>query len=301
MDASSNDRPAASSSAGGERYTFGDEAAIRKIFNQRTLAVCGGLLPQHLRAGMMVLDCGCGSGGLTVQLAELASPGQVWGIDAEPSAISQAKTMATQRHAKNVTFQEADVYALPFADQTFDAVFSHALMSHLREPVRALTEAKRVLKKGGVVGVVENDAEAYVGAPAESPIARWWELFLRVLEHNGGNRRAGRYLTGALLEAGFIGVVGHAGAEAFDTLERRRIGAAGAAATVRRPDFVETLVSQGWASGEEMRELAEALPVWAERPDAFFAVLKCSAVGWVPDLDQLADVPSRGNVRAPAS
>jgi ubiquinone/menaquinone biosynthesis C-methylase UbiE len=237
--------PAADS---GERYTFGDEAAISKFLQQRSLANCGDFLLPHLRAGMTVLDCGCGPGVLTLGLAEHVTPGRVLGIDLQPAAISQAQTSAAASGITNVEFQQADVYALPFPDATFDAVFSHALVTHLREPVLALDEARRVLKPGGVIGVAENDGDACVSSPPGSPAERWWALFLRVMEHNGGNRQYARHLRGALLKAGFERVEGNAGAEVYGTSDGLRMLAAGFAAVARRPDFIRTVVSQGWAT-----------------------------------------------------
>jgi len=46
-------------------------------------------------------------------------------------------------------------------------------------------------------------------------------------------------------------------------------------------EFSQTAVEQGWATEEEMAELRPALVNWGERADAFTAVLKCGALGWV--------------------
>ena len=51
----------------------------------------------------------------------------------------------------NAHFEVADVYSLPFPDGFFDAVFAHAVLMHLREPVRALEEVRRVLRPGGML------------------------------------------------------------------------------------------------------------------------------------------------------
>ena len=39
----------------------------------------------HLRSGMNLLDCGCGPGSITIDLAEIVGPGKVTGIDIEPA------------------------------------------------------------------------------------------------------------------------------------------------------------------------------------------------------------------------
>jgi ubiquinone/menaquinone biosynthesis C-methylase UbiE len=92
----------------GERYTFGDEAAVRRAFQQRTLVDCASFLLPHLRPGMSVLDCGCGPGSLTVDLAARVAPGEVVGVDREAGQFAQARALAAERGVTNVRFEEAD-------------------------------------------------------------------------------------------------------------------------------------------------------------------------------------------------
>jgi ubiquinone/menaquinone biosynthesis C-methylase UbiE len=101
---------------------------------RRTLTNCAPFLLRHLRSGMTVLDCGCGAGSMTLELAERVAPGEVVGLDMEPSVLDQARALASERGTDNVRFEQGNVYALPYADDTFDVLYSHALMSHLHEP-----------------------------------------------------------------------------------------------------------------------------------------------------------------------
>jgi len=113
-------------------------------------------LPQ-LKPGMSVLDCGCGPGTITLGLAALVAPGQVVGTEIEDSHVALARENAAKLNVPNARFEAADIYALPFADASFDAVFISAVLGNLREPIRGLREAYRVLKPGGVIGVKEFD------------------------------------------------------------------------------------------------------------------------------------------------
>lgn len=68
----------------------------------------GFFLPQ-LKAGMDLLDAGCGPGSITLGLARAVAPGKVIGIDIEDSQFEQARATA-QREQLNVEFRKASVY-----------------------------------------------------------------------------------------------------------------------------------------------------------------------------------------------
>jgi SAM-dependent methyltransferase len=264
-----------------EAYTLGYSDATVRALQERTLATCAGFFLPILRPGMTVLDCGCGPGALTLEIAERVAPGQVVGCDIDPGQCARAEALAADRGIANVRFEPADVYALPFPDATFDAVFSHALVTHLADPMRCFAESRRVLNPNGVLAVSANDYEAGAVSPAGSAMERMFDLYPRVVTLNGGNRLLARHLRGALLAAGFARVEGHAAFEAWGTPERVRSLAADMAEVARGPDFVATVLSQGWADQAEMDALPDEILAWGERPDAFKAPLKCGALGWV--------------------
>ena len=105
-----------------------------------------------LRPGMRVLDLGCGPGSITLGLAEAVAPGEVVGVDLQPEQVEQARALDAARGVINARFEVAEVYRLPFPDGAFDAAFAHAVLMHLREPVRALAELRRVLRPAALLG-----------------------------------------------------------------------------------------------------------------------------------------------------
>jgi SAM-dependent methyltransferase len=100
-----------------------------------------------LRIGGRVLDAGCGGGGMPLSFAEEAD--YVVGIDLVKRFGQAGVTLADQRSTRNLRFLQADGQALPFPDATFDWVFSHAVIEHVKDAPRYLREAARVLKPGG--------------------------------------------------------------------------------------------------------------------------------------------------------
>ncbi len=110
-----------------------------------------------LTAGEAVLDVGCGTGDLTLQVARrVGSSGLVAGIDAAPEMIARARQKATRRHMA-IDFRAEPVEALSFADHTFDVVVSSLVFHHLPDALkrRGLVEMQRVLKPGGRVLLVD--------------------------------------------------------------------------------------------------------------------------------------------------
>lgn len=101
-----------------------------------------------LAAGMAVLDVGCGIGGTSRYLASLGC--RVTGIDLTQEFIDAA-VILTERCgvADRITFRQANALALPFADRSFDHVWSHAVTMNIRDKAQFVAEAARVLKPGG--------------------------------------------------------------------------------------------------------------------------------------------------------
>jgi SAM-dependent methyltransferase len=98
-----------------------------------------------------VLDVGCGSGSMSRLIARAFPDVEVVGVDIREQYLDYARARARAEGIRNLTFESADVFALPFPDESFDLVWSKYLLQWLREPKAALAEFKRVTKSGGHV------------------------------------------------------------------------------------------------------------------------------------------------------
>jgi ubiquinone/menaquinone biosynthesis C-methylase UbiE len=250
---------------------------------RRTAATNAGYLLPHLRPGMRLLDCGCGSGSVTAGLAAAVAPGEVVGLDLDPEQLAFARESAPGRGIARVRVVQGSVYALPFPDASFDAVHAHALLYHLREPLCALREVRRVLRSGGVAGVCDDETPATrVISPQGSALEEAADLAGRVMQHlRGRPSYQPRHLRGLLLEAGFTRAEGHAvGSESFGTPEATRQRAALVARLLTEGMVGRVAVEQGWADEASLADLAGRVRAWGERPDAFEASLYCAGLGW---------------------
>jgi SAM-dependent methyltransferase len=113
----------------------------------RSAKVFAFLEKANFQVGGHVLDAGCGGGGMPLSFADEAS--FVVGIDLVNRFGAAGVTLAKDRRITNLDFVQADGQRLPFADASFDWVFSHAVIEHVADAQRYLHECARVLKPGG--------------------------------------------------------------------------------------------------------------------------------------------------------
>ncbi|WP_455270976.1 class I SAM-dependent methyltransferase [Rhizobium herbae] len=102
-------------------------------------------------AGKQVLDLGCGAGGVTLHIARTGSPAHITGFDVELPVIERARFAAEQNGlSRRVSFVQAAPGKLPFADGSFDVVFSKDALVHVADKETLFRDIFRVLKPGGV-------------------------------------------------------------------------------------------------------------------------------------------------------
>jgi ubiquinone/menaquinone biosynthesis C-methylase UbiE len=106
--------------------------------------------------GQRILDLGCGTGTLAIQVKRRAPGAEVVGLDADPEMLSRAREKA-ERAGVELTLTEGFSNELPFEDAGFDRVLSTLFFHHLDpEPKRETArEIARVLRKGGELHVAD--------------------------------------------------------------------------------------------------------------------------------------------------
>jgi SAM-dependent methyltransferase len=246
-----------------ETYTHGYHATSKQM-SLRTAETHASFFLPFLKSGLRILDCGCGPGTITVGLARAVAPGAATGIDIAPSEISQARMNAERQGVTNVRFDVASAYELPFPDQSFDAVFSHAMLEHVGEPRRALGEIRRVLKPGGVIGLRDSILRGHVWHPADPVIDAAFDIWLKVWRHNGGDPDIGLEQPAMLSGAGFEVFSSSA---AYDIDFHDGMGWS-IGPLLLQSSFVETAIGQGWADYDALRRLHDGLVKWSQQPFA---------------------------------
>lgn len=257
-----------------------DETLTARMFAGRTAETHAAFFLPHLKPEMSLLDCGSGPGTITAGLAQIVSPGKVIGIEFDESQVELASEYATKLGLANVQFEQGSVYDLPYPDNQFDAVFSHAMLDHLFDPVAAIKEMRRVLKPGGVVGLRCGDLGTSLITPADDTLERAYEIYLKYRASHGGDPSIGRRCRTLLREAGFAETIGLASCESFGTPQVINVVKSVFLDEMTGSKISETAIEQGWADQAQMDNAVTAINDWAENPDAMSVIVWFEGLAW---------------------
>lgn len=198
-----------------ETYTISDLAAQRIYTEVRRAAQWVPFCLPHLRPGMALLDCGCGVGSITLDLAAIVESGRVVGLDLDEGQLE------------------------------------------------------------------DDDDGAIVYSPNDPIMHKVGDLFMTMTRHNGANLTYARHLRGLILQAGFARSEGFAVAADYSgNLAATRRRADVLTRVLRDPSVAGLVAQQGWATQAGLDEMVAYLHEWGERPDVFFAIMYCAALGW---------------------
>ena len=139
---------------------LGADRARRKLFEQASV-----------QPGHRILDIGCGTGTFAVAIKRWLPTAEVVGLDPDPKALARSHRKA-KANGVSIRFDQGFADALPYANASFDRVFSTLMFHHLPQDakVAALREVRRVLKPGGslqLLDIVEP------GRHGHNPLPRW--------------------------------------------------------------------------------------------------------------------------------
>jgi len=153
-----------------------DESMVRNLAHQAEA-----IWPQEvtlfrgygLAGRLAVLDVGCGTGEITVRLAALYPEARLVGVDLIARHLELAREQAAAFGAR-VAFLEADAFALPFEDASFDLVVCRHMLQAVPRPEVAMAEMVRVLRPGGRIHLLVEDYGMIHMHPTRLDADRFW-------------------------------------------------------------------------------------------------------------------------------
>ena len=210
-----------------QKYVHGysRREAVRLSDQARTLSAllhCDTFYPP----GCRVLEAGCGVGSQTVVLAKNNPQVSFVSVDICHESLRQARELIEEAGIKNVEFEEADLFNLPYPPESFDHVFLCFVLEHVHDPVSALHKLMQVLKPGGSLTAIEGDHGSTYFYPDNEYSRRVIRCLVDLQAQAGGDALIGRRLYPLLVEAG---------------LQKVKVGPRTVYADASRPEMVEAL------------------------------------------------------------
>jgi len=138
---------------GADKWARNGSQAGLHLMNPTRVEYFDSRIRSVLKPPFRVLDIGCGGGLVSNALAPLGGYKTIDGIDLSVESLQYARDTAAKpgNGVAEVRFHEASVYELPFGEGDFDAVIMSDVVEHFLDIPRALAEAARVLKPGGIL------------------------------------------------------------------------------------------------------------------------------------------------------
>jgi SAM-dependent methyltransferase len=121
----------------------------------------------------LILDMPCGRG-FYLNMFRYVSACRLVGADLDRAVMAKAR--ANVGHLPGITLNEANIYALPYRADAFDAVVLSEVLEHIDDDVAGLREIRRVLRPGGVVAITVPNAN----------YPFWWDPINKTLEALSG-------------------------------------------------------------------------------------------------------------------
>jgi ubiquinone/menaquinone biosynthesis C-methylase UbiE len=237
-------------------YTFGYQRSVLDYLTYRAKKSLDIVLP-HLKPEMEVLECGCGPGIVTFEIAKKVVNGSVIGIDIDKGLIDSNNKKVNETNVKNLKFEVADIHELPYADNSFDVVYMQALIVHIRNPIGAITEVHRVLKDNGLILLKEPVMDRAIISPEDPLLQEANELIRRAISSYGGDPSIGRKLWPLLNGAGFRDIQMFSRWEQPDSLDEWPDFYEGWA-NVYRGRMGDVILEKGWADQKRLTDIINA-------------------------------------------
>ncbi|KAL6248086.1 hypothetical protein RBB50_005434 [Rhinocladiella similis] len=245
---------------------------LTESFARRTAANSAPYLIDFIKPTDRILDVGCGSGSITLGLAQLVPQGHVIGIDVAEKELDLARDAATAQGVKNVEFKFGDAHKLlaGFEEDAFDIVHAHQVLFHIHEPVKVLKYMRQLTRPGGLVASGDNaDLVAWPHHPA---LDKQKEIWYKLCEMKGTVPYAGRFSHVWAREVGFEWSQIQLGSKSEhffgEALKKFATGASKVGYL-----FLEA----GMITAEECQEIETSYLEWAAKPESRMLGLD----GWI--------------------
>ncbi len=192
-----------------DRFGDADRAAeLKRLHKQATVLLSTELAQLQtlgFTPGSRLVEIGCGPGFLTGPLSEIAGAAGAVGIDTSTELLAAAKAVVAPAHA-HVAFHPGSAYGSGLPTGSCDFLYSRLLYQHLSDPLAALVEARRIVRPGGRICIMDVDDGFLTLHPCPEAFRRLTSRALVAQRNNGGDREIGRKLPTLMQGAGLTNI-----------------------------------------------------------------------------------------------
>lgn len=240
-------------------YSFGYDEGMLDYQTYRAIKSLDFIAP-YLKPAVSVLECGSGPAAVTFQIAKKIPDGTVLGIDINESLVNANNDRAKEQGMDNLSFETQNMLDLPYDDNSFDLVYMQAVLVHVPDPPKALSECRRVLKDGGRILAKEPIMDRAYISPENPLFIESFELIQKTIKSYGGDSSIGRKLWPLLEVAGFKDIFISSSWEQPESLsERQALYESWISAMEGQVGAI--VLMNGWADKGKLEEIGKA---WTE-------------------------------------
>jgi SAM-dependent methyltransferase len=222
----------------------------------------------ELERGMYVLDLGCGTGGITRQIARAITPGRVLGLDASPQQLSFAAKQAVAEGLSNLDLVAGDANNPQLPSDMFDCVVSHSLLMYLCNPIQALARQRELVRPGGLVAALsEPDWGTFAHFPHSDALDSAVTLLIAQIRRVGGDPEIGRKIPSYFHAAGLGDVDTTEAPTGEGVISGKELSQGPWLMTMR--GVLEQGAQAGLIGSREVEEVLTGVCRWTDQPGSF--------------------------------
>lgn len=154
-----------------------------------------------LKPGMDCADLGCGTAVAARQMVHITGASRITAVDISADRIAAAANLAAAETA-DIEMVVADVQTLPLETDAYDFSWARFLFEYLADPLEALRHIKRITRPGGIITLLDLDAQLTTFYPLTQEMDEALRFGLGLLESSGFDVYVGRKLADYCRQAG---------------------------------------------------------------------------------------------------
>ncbi|MCP4473530.1 MAG: methyltransferase domain-containing protein [Gammaproteobacteria bacterium] len=219
-----------------------------------------------LREGMSVLEAGCATGYVSIDLAKIiGSSGSVTAIDISNEQLAVARENAKAVTIENIDFVQFNIHQIDKLEKEFDFVTGRFVFMHISNPKQALEALYSVLKPGGIIALEETMMSRCLGYPESEALNQTMTWIDNYAKNMGLDFDFGRKLYTMVRELPCINAKLTLCQPVIEESDDKQIF------PMLISECKDKLVETGIASATEVNQIIAALEHYSQQPQTFFS------------------------------